>query len=31
MTYEYSNKHYCLSAHMLWIGERTRQLDGGHV
>ncbi len=19
------------SAHMLWIGERTRQLDGAHV
>jgi len=22
---------YALSAHSLWIGERTRQLDGGHV
>lgn len=22
---------YNLSAHMVWIGERTRQLDGGHV
>ncbi|WNG29101.1 3-deoxy-7-phosphoheptulonate synthase [Cystobacter fuscus] len=22
---------YDASAHMLWIGERTRQLDGGHV
>ena len=22
---------YDCSAHMLWIGERTRQLDGGHV
>jgi 3-deoxy-7-phosphoheptulonate synthase len=22
---------YNTSAHMLWIGERTRQLDGGHV
>ncbi len=22
---------YCCSAHMLWIGERTRQLDGAHV
>nr|WP_211483767.1 3-deoxy-7-phosphoheptulonate synthase class II [Corallococcus exiguus] len=22
---------YDTSAHMLWIGERTRQLDGGHV
>jgi len=24
-------RHYCGSAHMLWIGERTRQLDGAHV
>ncbi|MEU9100008.1 3-deoxy-7-phosphoheptulonate synthase [Streptomyces sp. NPDC048361] len=23
--------HYSSSAHMLWIGERTRQLDGWHV
>ncbi len=23
--------HYNLGAHMLWIGERTRQLDGAHV
>ena len=22
---------YCTSAHMLWIGDRTRQLDGAHV
>ncbi|MFO7244260.1 MAG: 3-deoxy-7-phosphoheptulonate synthase class II [Actinomycetes bacterium] len=22
---------YCCSAHFLWIGERTRQLDGAHV
>ena len=22
---------YDCSAHMLWIGERTRQLDGAHV
>ncbi len=22
---------YDVSAHMIWIGERTRQLDGGHV
>ncbi|MBF0093933.1 MAG: 3-deoxy-7-phosphoheptulonate synthase class II [Alphaproteobacteria bacterium] len=22
---------YCCSAHMLWIGERTRQVDGAHV
>lgn len=24
-------RYYCGSAHMLWIGERTRQLDGAHV
>jgi 3-deoxy-7-phosphoheptulonate synthase len=23
--------HYNLGAHMLWIGERTRELDGAHV
>jgi 3-deoxy-7-phosphoheptulonate synthase len=23
--------HYNLGAHMLWIGERTRQLDGAHI
>jgi 3-deoxy-7-phosphoheptulonate synthase len=22
---------YCLSAHTVWLGERTRQLDGAHV
>ena len=22
---------YDCSAHMLWIGERTRQLDGAHI
>ncbi|MGE3148649.1 MAG: class II 3-deoxy-7-phosphoheptulonate synthase [Pseudorhodoplanes sp.] len=22
---------YCTSAHMLWIGDRTRQIDGAHV
>jgi 3-deoxy-7-phosphoheptulonate synthase len=26
-----SNKVYCLSTHLPWIGERTRQLDGAHV
>ncbi len=26
-----SDETYCCSAHMLWIGERTRQLDGAHV
>lgn len=24
-------KYYNLGAHMLWIGDRTRQLDGAHV
>ncbi|HLT09904.1 MAG TPA: 3-deoxy-7-phosphoheptulonate synthase class II [Micromonosporaceae bacterium] len=22
---------YCLSGHFLWVGERTRQLDGAHI
>ena len=26
-----SGQWYDTSAHMLWIGERTRQLEGGHV
>ena len=26
-----SGKFYDCSAHMLWIGERTRQLDDSHV
>jgi 3-deoxy-7-phosphoheptulonate synthase len=26
-----SGDWYDTSAHMLWIGERTRQLDGGHI
>lgn len=25
------NMYYDLSAHMLWIGDRTRQLDGAHI
>ncbi len=25
------DRHYDLSAHMLWIGDRTRALDGAHV
>ncbi len=28
---ESSGKYYNLGAHMLWIGERTRQLEGAHV
>jgi 3-deoxy-7-phosphoheptulonate synthase len=26
-----SGRYYNLGAHMLWIGDRTRQADGGHV
>ncbi len=26
-----SGKYYDCSAHMLWIGDRTRQVDGAHV
>ena len=26
-----SRVHYNTSAHFLWIGDRTRQLDGAHV
>jgi len=26
-----SGDHYACSAHFLWVGERTRQLDGAHV
>lgn len=26
-----SGQYYDCSAHMLWVGERTRQLDGAHV
>jgi 3-deoxy-7-phosphoheptulonate synthase len=26
-----SGDYYACSAHFLWIGDRTRQLDGGHV
>jgi 3-deoxy-7-phosphoheptulonate synthase len=31
LTTEINSLSYCLSAHMIWIGERTRQLDGAHV
>jgi len=31
MVRQVKEKWYNLSAHCLWIGERTRQLDGGHV
>lgn len=26
-----TGRHYDCSAHMLWVGERTRQLDGAHL
>nr|CAD1844976.1 unnamed protein product [Ananas comosus var. bracteatus] len=26
-----SGQYYDCSAHMLWVGERTRQLDGSHI
>eukprot|EP01016_Furgasonia_blochmanni_P029019 TRINITY_DN3059_c0_g1_i2.p1 TRINITY_DN3059_c0_g1~~TRINITY_DN3059_c0_g1_i2.p1 ORF type:complete len:446 (-),score=102.38 TRINITY_DN3059_c0_g1_i2:141-1478(-) len=28
---EYENEFYATSGHFLWIGERTRQIDGAHV
>ena len=28
---EHGNEPYAGSAHMIWIGERTRQVDGAHV
>lgn len=28
---DYPGDSVCTSAHMLWIGDRTRQLDGAHV
>ncbi|MGH3655754.1 MAG: class II 3-deoxy-7-phosphoheptulonate synthase, partial [Micromonosporaceae bacterium] len=31
LTRVYGEKAYGLSGHFLWIGERTRQLDGAHV
>jgi 3-deoxy-7-phosphoheptulonate synthase len=31
LTRKEADDFYNLGAHMLWIGERTRQLDGGHV
>ena len=26
-----TGKWYDVSAHMLWVGDRTRQLDGAHI
>jgi len=31
LTRKVSDRYYNLGAHMIWIGDRTRQLDGGHV
>jgi len=31
LTRKVGDRHYNLSAHMVWIGDRTRQLDGAHV
>ncbi len=31
MTRQFDDKFYCLSAHMLWIGYRTAQLDHAHI
>ncbi|KAJ3369793.1 hypothetical protein HDU91_006849 [Kappamyces sp. JEL0680] len=31
LTKKVGQKHYNLGTHYLWIGDRTRQLDGGHV
>ena len=31
LTKQIGDKHYNLGTHYLWIGDRTRQLDGGHV
>ena len=28
---EVSGRPYDLSAHMIWVGDRTRQLDGAHI
>ncbi len=30
-TFAVGDRHYNLGAHLLWIGDRTRQLDGAHV
>lgn len=30
-TEDYAGDPVCTSAHMLWIGDRTRQLDGAHI
>merc|ERR1719382_283498 len=31
LTRKVGDKYYNLSAHLVWIGDRTRQIDGAHV
>jgi 3-deoxy-7-phosphoheptulonate synthase len=31
LTREHEGRPYDLSGHMVWVGERTRQLDGAHI
>jgi 3-deoxy-7-phosphoheptulonate synthase len=31
LTREYRGQYFATSAHTVWIGERTRQLDGAHI
>ena len=31
MTREMGNEFYDCSAHLLWIGERTRNIEGSHI
>jgi 3-deoxy-7-phosphoheptulonate synthase len=31
LTRKVGSKYYNLSAHLVWIGDRTRQIDGAHV
>jgi 3-deoxy-7-phosphoheptulonate synthase len=31
LTREHEGRAYDLSGHMVWVGERTRQLDGAHI
>jgi len=31
LTRKVGDKYYNLGAHFIWIGDRTRQLDGGHM
>merc|ERR1712012_1255016 len=31
LTRKVGDQYYNLSAHLVWIGDRTRQLDGAHI